>query len=204
MKNSKIKWLISGGIVAVTILSISVYSCEKQESLQYTTVEISEDPLKFITEPGAICSAITKKTVLNAQGRQVADAYLYNDAKNFYLIFAALKGHYLGNAYLHISEKSTDFPLDDQQNVDLEKYEYVIMPGKMAPLRKFRIPIDEISGYNYMSAAVVVCTEQNRPTGENVSWVDGKYLGGEYPAKVFQYTKGICMTDAAESDAAVE
>jgi hypothetical protein len=206
MKKSTLKLVVVALVLGVVGVALSVYSCEKQNFVPNTNnaVSASEDPSKFITEPGAICGEMTHRSITDANRREIGTAYIYNDTKYFYVMLAASKGFYLGNAFLQVSDKIGEIPLDSNQNADFKNFEYSITPAKFSTMRKFRIPTAEISGYNFVSAAVQTSTDPSGVPSGSIAWIEGKFYGAGKPGKVFRYTKGVCLTDDAQSEEEVK
>ena len=60
--------------IAIGVTAVSVYSCEKQEFVPNTADAVSNDPTRFITEPGAICGEMVEKAIVKSDGRAVGQA----------------------------------------------------------------------------------------------------------------------------------
>lgn len=204
MKKSNLKFIFIAIGIAIGITAVSVYSCEKQEFTPNTTEAISDDPTKFVTEPGAVCGKMVEKRVITQNNKHIANALIYNDTKYFYVILSPTKGFYLVDTYMQMVDKIGEIPLDDNGSIVYTDFEYSIVGNAPSTMRKFRIPIQEISGYSFGSVAVEVTTNPNRPAPKIVGFVDGKFVGGEVAGRIFPYTKQLCLTDNETSDAEVE
>lgn len=204
MKKSNLKYFFIATIAALGITAVSVYSCEKQDFVPNTTEAVSNDPTKFVTEPGDICGDMIQKMIVRSDDRAVGKALIYNDTKYFYVIMSPMKGYLLGNSYMHIGSTIREIPSDGLGSPILANYEYLIDARPASTLRKFRIPIKELTGNNFVSVAVEV--EKNTTTTEKplIVWIEGRWMGEDKQGRSFVYTKQICKTDAAESNDAVE
>lgn len=204
MKKSNLKFIFVAIGIAIGVTAVSVYSCEKQDFTPKTAEAISDDPTRFITEPGAVCGKMIEKRVLTANNKHIANALIYNDTKYFYVILTSTKGFYILDTYMEIADKVGEIPMDQEGNVMYKDFEYSIVNKAPSTMRKFRIPIQDINGYSFGSIAVEVSNNPNRPNPRIVGWVDGKFIGSEVAGRIFPYTKQICLTDNGTSDAEVE
>lgn len=204
MKKSNLKFIFLAIGVVIGITAVSVYSCEKQQFIPNTTEAISDDPTRFVTEPGAVCGEMIEKRVITQNNKHIANALIYNDTKYFYVILTSTKGFYLSNTYLQMVDKMGEIPLDENGNILYKNFEYSIEGKTPSTMRKFRIPIQEIGGYSFGSVAVEATGNPNRPDPKIVGFVDGKFIGTEIAGRVFPYTKGICLTNNGSSNAEVE
>jgi hypothetical protein len=204
MKKSNFKYFLIATVVVLGIVAGTVYSCEKQQFVPNTTEAISDDPTRFVTEPGAICGKMVEKSVVRADGRAIGRALIYNDIKYFYVILTANRGYLLGNAYMHIGSAMKEIPADGEGNAILQNYEYTIDAEPSSTFRKFRIPIKDISGNNFISVAV----ESSKSTAPSekpvIVCIDGQFMGNDQKGRTFTYTKQICKTDNAQSNNEVE
>jgi hypothetical protein len=147
---------------------------------------------------------MVEKNIVKVDGRAVGQALIYNDTKYFYVIMTTKKGYLFSNSYMHIGSAIKEIPTDGDGNPILENYEYTIDAKPSSNFRKFRIPISEITGKNFVSVAVEA--EKNTTTAEKpfTVWIDGQWMGDLQMGRTFVYTKQICKTDSAESNDAVE
>jgi hypothetical protein len=204
MKKSNLKLIFLAIGVVVGITAVSIYSCEKQQFVPHTTDAISDDPTRFITEPGAVCGDMIEKRVITQTNKHIANALIYNDTKHFYVILTPTKGNYIVDAYMEMADKIGEFPLDANGNVLYKEFEYAITGKDPSTMRKFRIPVQDIKGYSTGSIAVEVTSNPDRPDRKTIGWVDGKFIGSEVAGRIFPYTKGVCLTDNSTSNAPVE
>lgn len=204
MKKSNFKYFFIAAVVVLGVVAVSVYSCEKQEFIPNTTGSISNDPTRFVTEPGAICGEMVETNIVKADGRAVGTALIYNDVKYFYVIMTPNKGYLLGNSFMHVGSTIREIPADGNGNPVLRNYEYTIDAEPSSRFRKFRIPISEITGKNFVSVAVEAEKDVTDADKSFTVWIDGQWMGDQQMGRTFVYTKEICRTDEAESNNEVE
>lgn len=204
MKKSNFKYFLIASVAVLGIVAVSIYSCEKQEFVPNTAESISNDPTRFITEPGAICGEMIEKNIVRSDGRAVGKALIYNDVKYFYVIMTPNKGFLLGNSFMHIGSTIREIPTNGDGNPVLRSYKYTIDAEPSSNFRKFRIPIVEITGKNFVSVAIEA--EKNTTTAEKpfTVWIDGQWMGNQQLGRTFVYTKQLCRTDDAVSNSDVE
>jgi hypothetical protein len=204
MKKSNLKFIFVAIGIAIGVTAVSVYSCEKQEFTPNTAEAVSDDPTRFITEPGAVCGDMIEKRVITQNNKHIANALIYNDTKYFYVILTPTKGFYLVDTYLEMADKIGEIPLDENGSIVYTDFEYSITGKSPSTMRKFRIPLNEFNGYSFGSVAVEVSNNPNRPVPKIVGFVDGKFIGGEVAGRIFPYTKELCLTDNAKSNEDVQ
>jgi hypothetical protein len=199
-KKTKFRYFLTGSLIVIAAIVVGVYSCEKRIFTPQTDTAISDDPTRFITEPGAVCGKILDKRIMKDQETSVGEALVYNDGKYFYVLLNTKKG-YLKDAYMHVSSKYGSLPMTEDGTPIIEKFNNKITGERPSNLRKFRIPLTELSGTSYISvAAEYVQNLNNNNQKVHITWVEGKFFGTTNPAQIFDYKKQICYTDDAVSD----
>lgn len=203
-KRTKLQYFIIAAVLSIAVVSVSVYSCEKQNFSPNTDEAVADLPDRFISEPGAICGEIVEKRIMKDASGDIGEALIYNDAKYFYVLLTAKRGHYMKDAFMHVCDRYSEFPLDRNGSPSLFMFEYKIKNQPVSSVRKFRIPISEISGNNYVAVAVEFNNTGNNNQEYKLAWIDGKFLGTEQPGRSFTFTKVNCLTTPGESDSADE
>lgn len=204
MKKSNLKYFIITTVAVLGMVAISVYSCEKQEFVPNTTEGVSNDPTGYITEPGAICGEMIEKKIVKVDGRAVGQALVYNDTKYFYVIMTANKGYLFSNTYMHVGSSVKEIPTDGNGNPILENYEYTIDSKPSSTFRKFRIPLKEITGNNFVSVAIDAESNTTKPVKPYKVWIEGQLMGNKNLGQMFIYAKQICRTEDAQNNYEVE
>ncbi len=200
-KKTKLRYFIAATIITLAVVAVSVYSCEKRVFIPNTDEAIADNPDRFISEPGAICGNIVEKRIMKSADDDLGEALVYNDAKYFYVILTSKRGHYLKNAYMEVCDKFGQLPLDDKGAPEIAKFEYKIRRQPASTVRKFRVPIAEIKGNNYVAVAVEFVNQLNNDNQPiKLAWVDGKFFGTEDAGRVFTYTKQQCLTTPGETE----
>jgi hypothetical protein len=204
MKKSNLKFFLIAAVLVLGVVVVSVYSCEKQTFVPQTTDSVSNDATRFITEPGAICGEMTEKLILKADDRAVGQALVYNDTKYFYVIMTPNKGYLLGNAFMEVGRDMKEIPSDGNRNPILSEYSYTIDSKPSSTFRKFRIPVSELTGNNFVSVAVEAVSSKASLNKSFMVWVEGEFMGTEQKGRIFTYTKQVCKTTPGQSNDAVE
>ncbi len=199
MKKTNLKMIFVAIGIAIGVTAVSVYSCEKQEFVPNTADAVSNDPTRFITEPGAICGEMVEKAIVKSDGRAVGQALIYNDTKYFYVIMSANKGYLFSNTYMHVGGAIKEIPTDGDGNPLVENFEYTIDSKPSSTFRKFRIPLKEITGNNFISVAIDAESSTTNQAKPFTVWVEGQLMGSQNIGQNFAYARQICKTDHAQS-----
>jgi hypothetical protein len=179
MKNKNLKNLLIGAVVVIAGVTITMYSCEKQDITPNSELTGENLELKSILpQPQNICSDIVKHKIVIGKNERVGEAYIYNDAKNVNIILFAEKGTYFKNAYLDIESDWNSFPMDSKGEPAMSDFAYSIEGKDLSNVRRFSIPIEKMGGTKYFSAVVQVRNEKYDAIHSR-AWVHGGRTFGE-------------------------
>lgn len=186
-------------ISIVTALGFLI-SCEKENIQPVGPQNLKSSqkvPDELLPLP-EICSEIIHKDLLLKDNSKVGDIYLLNDSEYFYVHILARKGTLLHNAYLFAGLMER-IPMTDEMNPDVERFNYKIIQDDFSTVRRFKIPLKELSGKFIISLAVQTKDDELSLNEDFIkyhrAWADGKIYGKTYIGRLFTYTKGICRID---------
>lgn len=197
MKKSNLKYLFASVVVALGVVAVSVYSCEKEvitpNNLTTEGTEMKTDV--NIPIPGSICGKIQQKGLIKVNDQEVGEALVYNDTKYFYVQLTTNRGYYMMDANMHICTKFEEIPVDKYSNPDISRFTYSISGKPLSTVRKFRVALTEMNGNSLVT--VTVKTKYLRKGDDPIrferAWVDGRSFGTTEPGRVFAYEKGLCL-----------
>ncbi len=151
------------------------------------------------------CGTIHQKDLVREDGMVAGNALVYNDKKYFYLELSTFQGIYMWNAYLHIANKYADFPMDQNNNPDIKQFTYTILGRPMTNMKKFRIPLSELSSASYVAVAVETkFLKEEFNSSPTLGWVNGKVFGASSKGRSFFYLKQICRQDQPSANYSIE
>jgi len=199
MKNKNLKNLLIGAVVVVAGVSVTMYSCEKDNiaPTEEVTGEV-QDLKSILPNPQGICSEVVKHKIVRNNKEKVGDAYMYNNAENFYMILFAEEGHFFRDAYLDLENSFESFPLNSDGNPAFTSFDYQITGKPLSNVRRFEIPIEKMNDAKYMSAVVQVRHTRYTDVKER-AWVHGgRTYGDSQEGRIFIYNVEDCSTPDAE------
>ncbi|MFN5785545.1 MAG: hypothetical protein ACK457_06215 [Flavobacteriia bacterium] len=208
MQKKKFKFMILAGLAGLIAISISVYSCEK-ERIQPNVPSVSDSErmsslLRLtIAENEHVCGAVLEKYLISQNGIKVGKAFIYNDAKNLFVTFMTIRGYYMGEAAMHISDSRDAFPLNENNIPAVREFEYKLNSEGLTNLHKFVIPLKDVNEHTYIAATAAVRmlkSGDERNLNWNVQlpansiriWIDGKAFGQDGTGKLFKYVLTDC------------
>lgn len=207
--NNSAKYLIAAMIIAVGIVGVTFYSCEKEEitpmeatvdnTIKANDQETDEEKFSF-DNPQNICGEMSSNYMLSNEGKAVAKYFCYNDNDFFYMALIARKGMVINEAQLQLTTDFEKIPLDEQGNPDFKNFKHTIQGVEASVQKVFRIPISEVHGKTLVTGTAMVTdmmTDNNKPYRV---WVAGKEFGNSLKGRVFNYTKGVCLIDQPATD----
>lgn len=203
MKKSSLKYVFASLALALGIVAVSVYSCEKEVIVPNDAASTADRTKVDITlpVPGSICGKIQQKAVILADGQEIGEALIYNDVKYFYVYITTIPGYYMKDANMHICKDFNQLPLDDKGNPDISKFTYSIVDKPLSTVRKFRVGLQEMSGVSTISVAIQTKHLRKSDTDEKyeIAWIDGRKYGTTVPGRAFGYEKTICLENQETS-----
>lgn len=209
MKTSKLKYVLIASLAAVSITAVSVYSCEKEVITPVNEIsadtERSATQLKFtVADPSTVCGVVSEEYLVTNEGRKVGKAFYWNDAHNFHLIMLTVRGYEMSAANMHIMQSPAEFPLNDQKNPAIDKFEYRIDAPGYTHKREFVVPMKDLVERNYIAATVSVKMIKDITTERDIEinpeipgnmirlWVDGRSQGVNRKGKIFIFERTRC------------
>lgn len=216
MKTSKLKYVLFASMAAIGITAASVYSCEKEvitpNSLSPAESEKMASELRLtVAEPGAVCGSVTEKYLITDEGLKVGKAFIYNDAKNMFVTLMTIRGYYMATANMHVTNDPNDFPLTNDKNVAVNKFEYRIDASGLTNVRKFVIPTKDVNEKNYVAACAAVRllksgeekslqnVKPELPANATWIWIEGRTFGQNHAGRMFKYNMTTCELPAGNT-----
>lgn len=186
-------------ISVVTALGFLI-SCEKENIQPVGPQDLKSSqkvPDELLPLP-EICSEIIHKDLLLKDNTKIGDVYLLNDAHYFYVHVLARKGTLFHNAYLYAGLME-NIPMTREMNPDVERFTRIIKQDDFGTVRRFKIPMKELSGKFIVSLMVQTKDDKLSIQEDFVkyfrAWADGKLYGNTNIGRLFTYKKGICRVD---------
>lgn len=197
---------------SVGIVSMTVYSCDKEEIMpgdQEKRASLNEneevDLVDFqIPNLYEICGEVVEKPILNAKGRSIGTAYLYNDRENAHFVLKAAHGYLLKDAYLDFQAEPSLFVVGRNGEPDLTTFRYRIEGERASNYRVFSVPKDELRGKifvacktHYRSSLIPtqpLVVDYNDKAG---AWVEGEKYGNRLPGMIFKNEIHLCSEQNA-------
>jgi hypothetical protein len=205
MKNKNFRNIILIALVAVAGFMITMYSCEKETIVPNAgeTPEMLElktflpDPL-----PVTICGEVIRKKIVNANEETVGYAYMYNDAKKFYVIMQANDGNYFKDAFMATQADFNTFPLNSDGNPDFTNFRFKIEGKRLSNIRRFEIPLYRMKETKYISVMAQVRHERNADLEvKERAWVrGGRQYGESAEGSILIFNVQDCFTDTVPAD----
>jgi hypothetical protein len=203
MKKSSLKYVFASLALALGIVAVSVYSCEKEVIVPNDASSTADRSNVEVTlpVPGSICGKIEQKAVILAGDEEIGEALIYNDVKYFYVHITTIPGYYMKDANMHICKDFNQLPLDEKGNPDISKFTYSIVDKPLSTVRKFRVGLQEMSGVSNISVAIQTKHLRKSETDEKyeIAWIDGRKYGTTVPGRVFGYEKTVCLENQETS-----
>ena len=199
MKNKNVRNLLIGAVVIVAGVAVTMYSCEKENITPTEEVTGEVQELKSILpHPQEICSEVINHKIVRNNKEKVGEAYMYNNAENFYLILFANEGHFFRDAYLDLENSYETFPLNSDGNPAFTSFDYQVTGKPLSNVRRFEIPIEKMNDAKYMSAVVQVRHSRYNGVKER-AWVHGgRTYGDSQKGRIFIYNVEDCSQPEPE------
>lgn len=211
MKKNGLRNLLLVAVAAVGVTAVTVYSCEKEtitpnDTERKVTVDLNEGDIEEVDfqlpDMVNVCGSMTKKPILNIQGRAVGQAYIYNDKHNAHVILKADKGYLFKDAYLDYQAEQGLFVVSRDGGPDYLNFRYKIEGKRLSNVRAFQIPKADLKGMQYFACVAQVRTSRGGDPMEiekNRSWVEGAEYGAKQKGMIFKYALQLCSeTNATE------
>lgn len=197
MKTKKLTYVITALLAGITILSVSVFSCEKENIAPKTLTEniTNQKMVSDLPDPGKICGSAKELNLVADNGSVIGKAVIFNDTKYFYVKFRCNNNYSLGDAAMHISPTSDQFPMDENRNPLISAFNHKIKGQSLSSTRSIIVPVSELYGQSYIAATVQAKSlHSNEKHSLFVSaWVDGRSFGNTVKGRVFVYKKQTCL-----------
>ena len=199
MKRKRNNWrrftLISGIIISVTIALF--FSCQKEEIIPFDkNKSVEQPPSQDLFPRPFFCGDLVRKDLILKNETKIGNAFFYNDNDFYYVHLVANRGYSFHNAYLFTGQFE-DIPLNMDLNPDISAFNYQIVSDDMSTVRKFKIPLAELTGT--FDVSLMVQTKNSNFTWEDRrnkferAWCQGKLYGNTLFGRFFIYRKGTCM-----------
>ena len=145
-------------------------------------------------DPSKICGKAKEINLLADDGAIIGKTIIFNDTKYFYVHFKCNERYTLGDAAMHISPASDQFPIDPNGNPLISEFDFKIKGQPLSNTRAIIAPISKLYGQSYVAATVQA---KSLRTNEKQSlfltaWVDGRSFGNGLKGKMFLYKKNTC------------
>jgi hypothetical protein len=204
MKRKRNKWrrftLFSGLIILTTIAVF--FSCQKEEIVP----EMKNDAVNMVASEDVIrrpfyCGELVRKDLLLKNDMKIGNAFFYNDNDYFYVQLVADRGYSFHSAFLYTGFFN-DIPLNANLNPDVGAFTYQIIADDMNTVRKFKIPLTDLTGS--FDVSLMVQTKKSNFSWEERkfkferSWCHGKLYGNTLFGRFFTYQKGACTVNTPE------
>jgi hypothetical protein len=202
MKRKRNKWrrfTFFSGLIILTTIAV-FFSCQKEEIVPVeknnTVDQASTEDL--LPRP-FYCGELVRKELLLKNETKIGNAFFYNDNDYFYVHLVANRGYSFHSAYLFTGQFN-DIPLNANLNPDIGAFNYQIIADDMNTVRKFKIPLSELTGS--FDVSLMVQTKNSNYTWEERkfkferAWCEGKLFGNTLFGRFFTYRKGACMMNA--------
>lgn len=211
---SNAKYFIAAIIIAIGVVGVSFYSCEKEEivpnetspTLDPTVLDanpentIRVEAVEDIDMPavGQNCGNVVTKRLMASGNETVGNVNIYNDEENYIIEVGAARGWYFSRAFAQIAFDMAKFPLDKEGNPDYMHFEYVVKDPAEKKFVSFKIPLNSIEFDELLtSLAVEVYSNPERPGKKMVAWAQGKEYGDRFQGTAYPYHKQACLTTEA-------
>lgn len=221
--NSSTKYIIAALIVAIGVVGISFYSCEKEEIRpnETTVVPIQEmdaennfrdegpsevrfeildqienyfDASYALITPNDMCGKATRKSVSIDKYGEVGKAFVFNSANFLNVIVVSNKEYKIESAKLMIKPITAEMP----KEADYESFS-IMTPNDRVPSRfaGFKIPIEDVAKDSFIAGAIKMTGADGK---QFVAWIDGEVYGSTILGHKFSYSLQECTVDADLGD----
>ena len=203
-----LKYVFLTGLTVLTVAAVSVYSCEKENIVPNTENNAKKQE---VLPTHDICGKMINKSIIkfhnnesDAIGKVYGEALIYNDTKYFYVELKSNdKNIYLTDAYMEITKDPSTIPTGEDMDAVLRQFRYRIINQPAAISRKFRVPMNELSGVNSIAVATRFKHMNNGSAASidpGILWISGNRISDNSEGFMFKYEKQICYTiDHVES-----
>lgn len=196
MKKKKLSYLIASILTCLFIAAVSFYSCEKEEILPNTLTDggTTNKMGTDMPDPTKICGKAKELYLIAHDGAAIGKAIIFNDTKYFYVHFRCNDRYILGDAAMHISPISDQFPLDQNGNPLISEFDFKIKGLPLSSTRAIIVPISKLYGQSYVAASVQAkaLRSEGKQTIFLTAWADGRSFGNTVKGKMFFYKKNTC------------
>ena len=190
-KNVRI--MILSAVMLTGAVGVTMYSCEKETIVPnanaVATKTIGIDG--YLPDIKQICGKVQDLDLVDANlGRSVGRAYVYNDKKNFFILLHTNEEIYMKTAYLDAQTSIEEIPQSGEGFI-LNDFTYNVGGLPATNIRRFKIPIKEVLGKEYLACAVKLYSRTD-PSRKGYAWVKGRRIGS---GMVFRYNMQECLSD---------
>jgi hypothetical protein len=196
MKKKKLSYLIASLLLGLSIFSITFYSCEKENIVPNTSTDNSESYRSKSEMPdlSKICGSVKELNLLGENGEVVGTTLIFNDTKYFYVQFRCNGKYILGDAAMHISPTTDQFPMDLNGNPLISKFDFKIKGQPLSNVRAIIVPISKLYGQSYVAASVQARSYRSdaKQSFFITAWADGRSFGNSVKGKMFLYKRNAC------------
>ncbi|TNF49428.1 MAG: hypothetical protein EP305_02855 [Bacteroidetes bacterium] len=188
-----VRMLILSAVLLTGVVGVTMYSCEKEtivpnaNTLATKTIGIDG----YLPDIKQICGKVQNIDLVDANlGRSVGRAYVYNDKKNFFILLHTNEEIYMKTAYLDAQTSIEEIPQSGGGFI-MNDFTYNVGDLPATNIRRFKIPISEVLGKEYLACAVKLYSRTD-PSRKGYAWVKGKSVGS---GMVFRYNMQECLSD---------
>jgi hypothetical protein len=195
------KWILVVVALSIAVTISFLPSCEKEQIMPSEPSQINvpvdnADEEKSL-DMNNICGKRVQRSLLYYNQNKIGDVFMYNDREFLYVKIYAAQGFLLRNVYMYLGSY-TDLPFDDYGHLDYLNFNYKIVLNNTSTIRRFRIPLSELS--KQFTVSLMVQTKSSlaqKPTYIRFkpAWAEGKAVGADGFGRVFNHVLGDCGAD---------
>lgn len=179
----------------LTLISLAVLSCEKEEEIQ-STEEITSGETVSTLENTTPCGTVMEQTLFAGQDINAGNVSVSNDANNLYVTYTTTNGWEMLETHLYVGD-CNEIPTGGNGNPQIGLFPYTTDHNPSVTTYTYTIALSELDDCYCIAAhtALVQYDNNGNIIASETGWANGNDMGGGSWAMNFEYCTQECEDD---------